>query len=375
MKFGLKTIPFLFAALFSVMLFAGCSVQPDVPEPVESAAPTARPAADIVDLAALPTATPPAVTPTPTPEPTATPVPKSLYAPTIDMTYEELVGSTDDAKASTEDCVGEGFPPADKYYIIVDKYWQVTMVYMRKEVSGSTRGEPDYDRPVRYMLCSTGNPDKEYGHETTSGIWPIDLPRERWYQFINLEAAQYLTNIHSRTYFHSVLYKTKGDLSTLLRDSYDNLGRKMSHACIRLTVPDARWIFYNIAPGTTCEIRDGSADDIRTAEIRELLKLPPSKKDPVLRTKDYVWTDNWSISDLEHVVPYKYMRPRVPDGYDENGNKIVQENTPPPVIDPTEDPGGETPPPGGNSGGDNGGSSGGGTVTDDGFIVPDYNGD
>jgi hypothetical protein len=56
------------------------------------------------------------------------------------------------------------------------------------------------------MLCSTGNPNKEYGHETTSGTWQIGVPKERFYQFVNLEAAQYLTLIHSRTYFHSVLY-------------------------------------------------------------------------------------------------------------------------------------------------------------------------
>lgn len=34
--------------------------------------------------------------PTATPEPTPTPLPFSYYAPTVNMTYEELVGGTDD---------------------------------------------------------------------------------------------------------------------------------------------------------------------------------------------------------------------------------------------------------------------------------------
>ena len=98
------------------------------------------------------TEVPAAATPTPTPEPTEVPVKFSDYCPTVNMSYEELVGSTDDMKAKTQDLVGDGFPASDKYYIIVDKYWQVVMVYMRKD----NANEPDYDRPVRYMICSTG---------------------------------------------------------------------------------------------------------------------------------------------------------------------------------------------------------------------------
>lgn len=250
--------------------------------------------------------------PTPTPEPTPTPVPFSVYAPTVNMTYEELVGSLDDMSEKASTLLKDGFPDPETYYIIVDKQWQVVMVYMRID-DGTKFGKPNYDEPVRYMLCSTGNPNKEYGHETTSGIWQISVPKERFYQFVNLEAAQYLTLIHSRTYFHSVLYDKAKDLSTLVQESYDNLGTKASHACIRLTVPDARWIWYNIGYGTTCEIRDGDATDSDTAAIRAQLVLPASISSIKLKAGTAPWTDNWSIEDVAHELAYKYEAAPLPD--------------------------------------------------------------
>lgn len=272
--------------------------------------------------------------PTPTPEPTPTPLPFSYYAPTVNMTYEELVGSTDDMSAKARDLLKDGFPDPKTYYIIVDKQWQVVLVYKRID-DGTKFGKPNYDEPVRYMLCSTGNPNSEYGHETTSGIWPIEIPKERFYQFVNLEAAQYLTLIHSRTYFHSILYDKARDLSTLVKESYDQLGTKASHACIRLTVPDARWMWYNIGYGTTCEIRDGDPLDSATGLIRAQLVLPPSVSGVRLKAGAAPWTDNWTIEGVEHVLPYKYEPAPLPDLGDGE-----DEATP----TPTTDPGTPTPP-------------------------------
>ena len=139
------------------------------------------------------------------------------------------------------------------------------------------------------------------------------VPKERFYQFVNLEAAQYLTLIHSRTYFHSILYDKAKDLSTLVKESYDQLGTKASHACIRLTVPDARWMWYNIGYGTTCEIRDGDPNDSVTGAIRAQLVLPKSESSIHLKAGKAPWTDNWKIEDVEHVLSYKYEPAPLPD--------------------------------------------------------------
>ena len=87
-----KTLPL--AGLVIAALFAfGCA------EPAAPAEPTPTPepvivSMEVVDLNDADFGDMPA--PTATPEPTPTPVPFSYYAPTVNMTYEELVGSTDD---------------------------------------------------------------------------------------------------------------------------------------------------------------------------------------------------------------------------------------------------------------------------------------
>lgn len=332
-----KILVTVFAA-FAALFLVGCS---QTEEPVATPLPSPEPVIvnmEVVDLNGHEFETVPS--PTPTPEPTPTPVPFELYAPTVKMTYEELVGSTDDMTVKAKELLKDGFPDPKTYYIIVDKQWQVVLVYLRLD-DGTKFGKPDLENPVRYMLCSTGNPVNQYGHETTSGIWPIEVPKERFHQFINLESAQYLTLIHSRTYFHSVLYGTKFKLETLVQESYDNLGTKASHACIRLTVPDARWIWYNIGYGTTCEIRDGDPEDSVVAAIRAQLILPPSIKNVRLKAGATPWTDNWTIEGVAHVLPYKYQSPPLPDGYNADGSTIAPEITvtPTPITsEPVPDP-------------------------------------
>lgn len=54
--------------------------------------------------------------------------------------------------------------------------------------------------------------------------------------------------------------------------SYKNLGTRVSHGCIRLTVADAKWIYDNVGEGTVVTIREDLPDD---PELRASLELPP----------------------------------------------------------------------------------------------------
>jgi len=172
-------------------------------------------------------------------------------------------------------------------------------------------------------------------------------PRVRFGQFLSGEAAQYWTLIRSRTYFHSILYTKDKDISSYDIESYNNLGSKASHACIRLTVPDARWIFYNVGYGTICEIRDGDKNDMETANIRSQLVLPPAIKGLKVKAGQTPWTDNWTIESVPHEQEYKYEAPPRPAEDDDDDDVIIDnggvdlgggsgggEIIPPPVIPP-----------------------------------------
>ncbi len=322
----------LLAVLMMGLLLActGCAKEP-VPQQtiVEAAAittmvPTAAPteqsvsinvevAFDTPEMKMTPIPTPePTPTPVPTPTPLPTEIPFSYYAPTVNMSFEELVGSLDDL--DTADPFNKSYyklpqfyPAPDTYKIIVDIRWQVVLVYSKDE-------NGQYTVPVRYMLCSTGNP--RVGSETRQGLWKMQPVKLRFGRFVGTgEFAQYWSLIRSRTYFHSILYKTS-DLNSYLLDAYNNLGSKASHACVRLTVPDARWIYYNICYDTECEIRAGSSDDAATRAIREQLILPLPPVDRVKIVPGLTPnTDNWSIDEIQGDPNYPYVdatQPPVP---------------------------------------------------------------
>ena len=320
MKHSIRVFIFILALLTALTVFA-CgepNVEKQTPEPVAeqpTVAPTPVltevPAIEdlIVAVTAVPMTPIPTPDPTPTPEPTDTPapteIPFSYYAPTVNMTFEELVGSLDDfneADPNNEATfrLPAGYPSPDTYRIIVDIYWQVVLVYSKDPATGQ------YTVPVRYMICSTGS--GRIGSETRRGVFQMKETKVRFGKFASSpESAQYWSLIFSKTYFHSTLYNKRRDLSSVQKASYEALGSKASHGCIRLTVPDARWIYYNICYGTECEIRDGSKNDEETKAIREQLILAPWKEDAFLSVATTPYTDNWTIDEIELDPNYPYV--------------------------------------------------------------------
>ena len=285
-----------------------------------TAAPTPEPTAEEIVIAAretpdLPTL-PPTPSPTPTPEPTEvptpSPIPFSYYCPTVNMSFEELVGSLPDfdesnPKSNTTFWMPKGYPAPDTYRIVVDLYWQIVAVYTKDPDTG------EYTVPVRYMTCASGDPRKY--NETQAGTFQMKPTRVRFGNFKTGETAQYWSLIRSRTYFHSTIYSKYRDLSSVDKASYEAVtsGKKASHACIRLLVPDARWIFYNICYDTVCEIRKGSKDDAEMQAIREQMHFAAWKDNADLSTANTPYTDNWKIEDVKLEKPYVHAtQPPVP---------------------------------------------------------------
>ncbi len=204
-------------------------------------------------------------------------------APTTQMEFVELIADNGDYEYPL------AFPEAGTYKVIVDIEHQVTMVYTQDE-----NGE--YTVPIRYMLSSTGDNDC-----TPKGTFEMGSYKVRFSEFVrDGRYGQYWTQIRDAIYFHTTLYLAKDD-SDYEEASFNMLGEWDSHGCVRLTVPDAKWMWYNIAPTTICEIRDGDEDDTATAEIREQLlagipKAPEQHIDP--DEMDVPYNDNWTVEDI-----------------------------------------------------------------------------
>ena len=133
---------------------------------------------------------------------------------------------------------------ADKYYIKVNYGAQVVTVYT-KDSSGK------YTKPIKAMVCSTGT------YTPTSGTYRT-LAKGNWWPLYGDVYGQYSTHIVDGILFHSVPYLESGNKSSLEWWAYDQLGQRVSMGCVRLTVADAKWLYYNCPVGTQVEFYSSS---------------------------------------------------------------------------------------------------------------------
>jgi len=186
----------------------------------------------------------PVPTPAPTPEPTPAPTPVILpytmdwldkYAPASVASFEEQIGDNGDYNEVKD------WPPPDTYKLIVD-YHNQCVYALSKDAYGK------FTVLERVMICTTGG----NGHWTPEGTYNLGSSRVRFGYFPDYYCyAQYWSQMMGSFYFHSILYSAR-DADHYSKSAYNNLGKPVSHGCIRLLVPDARWIYENCAPGTLC---------------------------------------------------------------------------------------------------------------------------
>lgn len=99
------------------------------------------------------------------------------------------------------------------------------------------------------MVASTGL-DEPTDDRTPQGIFFVQ--RERGPSFYSAklgEGARYWVSWlnHGEYLFHSVPTDRRGKI---IAEEARRLGHKASHGCIRLTLPDAKWLYENIRYGT-----------------------------------------------------------------------------------------------------------------------------
>lgn len=158
------------------------------------------------------------------------------YAPASVAPFEEQVG---DNGEYPEEVIR---PDCDTYELVVDYTNQCVYAFSKDE---------DGERQLeRVMICTTGG----NGDWTPEGEYEMHSDYQRFGRFVSFGTyAQYWSQMWGNFYFHSVIYNER-DASTYTMSSYNNLGTPGSHGCIRLLVPDARWIYENCAPGTKCTV-------------------------------------------------------------------------------------------------------------------------
>lgn len=145
-----------------------------------------------------------------------------------------------------------------RYFVQVDLTNQVVTAYER-DVYG------EYSVVVRQMICSTGKKSTPSPH----GTFEMGARRVRFGFFVNHDCyGQYWSQITRNIYFHSVLYSER-NTDSLIKSSFNNLGKAVSHGCVRLMPQDAKWIYQNIPEGTTVTFTKAIAKD---KELTKALK-------------------------------------------------------------------------------------------------------
>ena len=149
-------------------------------------------------------------------------------------------------------------PTPVPYAITVDVTNQVITVYGLDENN-------QYTKVVRQMICSTGT----RATPSDIGSWKLNSGRSKFPLFPKYGVyVQYWVPIANGIGFHSVIYNTQNKMD-LAVGSYNQLGTRASHGCIRLLVDDAKWIYENAGKGTLVTITNKLPSD---PELTQSLK-------------------------------------------------------------------------------------------------------
>lgn len=108
-----------------------------------------------------------------------------------------------------------------------------------------------YTSLVKEFKCSCGAKSTPTIKGTFQAVGQIS----EWYYMPTSHVwVQYAFQIQGNYFFHSVLFSAKGSTHPS-SSSVRNLGRNVSHGCIRLAVEDCKWIYDNCTRGMTVIIQ------------------------------------------------------------------------------------------------------------------------
>ena len=181
----------------------------------------------------------------------------------------------------------------NKYYIKVNYGAQVVNVYTYDK-------NGKYTVPVKAFVCSTGT------ETPRSGVYKIPS-KILWCYMYGDVWGHYCSQIVGNILFHSVPYLERNNY-TLEYWAYDKLGTKASMGCIRLTTRDAKWIFDNVAVGTSVEFYSSpNPGPLGKPSAKKISNAPGNLK----------W---WDPTDPDPKNPWKNYKPNNNSNTNTNNN-------------------------------------------------------
>jgi len=143
----------------------------------------------------------------------------------------------------------------NRYTVEIDLTNQIITVY-EYAVGGTI---------VLQSLCTTGSAE----YPTGTGTFRMGALKERFGYFVAFgQYAQYWSQVVRGVYIHSVMYNST-KLTSMSKSAYENLGKNVSHGCVRVLPEVAKWIYYNCPPGTLCKIVKNAKNEALVSTIKK----------------------------------------------------------------------------------------------------------
>lgn len=128
--------------------------------------------------------------------------------------------------------------------------------------------------PYRAMICSPG----ASGSSSPHGTFKLK-EKYRWLKMKGGVYSQYCSYIAYNCLFHSVWYY-KESPKTQSTYQYNQLGKRVSHGCVRLSTVDAKWVYDNCKRGTKVHISKSAPTPLGKPKLYKVKGRSESSWDP-----------------------------------------------------------------------------------------------
>ena len=175
----------------------------------------------------------------------------------------------------------------EQYEIQVNRGAACVTVYQYIPDETNSAG-PAIKVPVRSFACSPGT-------GTRTPVRTTQTTEYYKWRFMGSCWTQYAVRFNGRVLFHSILFN-RSNPGSLSPSSYNLLGEKASHGCVRLSVNDAKWIYDHCPKGTTVTVYDDPANPgpIGKPEMIDMnLGDPRRNWDPTDPDEANPWRSDW----------------------------------------------------------------------------------